>query len=72
MHKKFPACQRLDIHLPDERLIYFNENDSPREVLRRAVPESALTASINYNLMHPDNQEAQKTLYVNFCERKIY
>lgn len=68
MHKEFPTCQRLDIHLPDERLIYFNEGDSPREVLRRAVPESTLTAWI----MHPDDQEAQQTLYVNFWERYTF
>ena len=37
MHKEFPSCQRLDIHLENERLIYFDEDDNPHEVLSREI-----------------------------------
>ncbi|KAG1076073.1 hypothetical protein G6F42_025551 [Rhizopus arrhizus] len=44
IHKEYPACQRLDIHLEDERLIYFDQDDNPQQVLQRDIPESTLTA----------------------------
>ncbi|CEP09527.1 hypothetical protein, partial, partial [Parasitella parasitica] len=72
MHKEFPSCQRLDVHLPGDRLVYFDEEDNPAEVLNRTVPESTLTAWFKYNANHPDDQIARETLYINFCERYTF
>jgi hypothetical protein len=72
MHKEFPACQRLDVHLPGDRMVYFSEDDNPQDVLSRNVPESTLTAWLNYNLNHPNDEEAREMLYVNFVERFTY
>ena len=38
MHKESSFCQRLDIHLPGDRLIYYNENDHPSAVMRCPIP----------------------------------
>jgi len=67
MHKEFPSCQRLDVNLPNDQRIYYNENDSPVEVLNRAVQDTTLTAWFKYNANERD-EEAMQTLYPNFCE----
>ncbi|CEP18691.1 hypothetical protein [Parasitella parasitica] len=73
MHKESPSCQRLDVHLPGDRLlVYFDEEDNPAEVLNRTVPESTLTAWFKYNANHPEDQIARETLYINFCERYTF
>ena len=72
MHKEFPSCQRLDIHLENERLIYFDEDDNPQEILSREIPESALTAWFNYNRHNPDDAEAKDTFYPDFCEKYTF
>ncbi|CEP08959.1 hypothetical protein, partial, partial [Parasitella parasitica] len=72
MHREFPACQRLDIHLENERLIYFDEDDNPREVLDRDIPESTLSAWFKYNEHNPNDAEAQDTLYPDFCEKYTF
>ncbi|CEP10635.1 hypothetical protein [Parasitella parasitica] len=69
MHKEYPACQRLDVHLPGDRMVYFDEDDHPQDVLNRPMADSTLTAWFKYNLNNPDDEEAKTTLYTNFCER---
>lgn len=34
MHKEFPSCQRLDVHLQGDRLVYLDENDHPADVVK--------------------------------------
>lgn len=69
MHKEFPASQRLDIHLEGERRVYFDENDSPQDVLARQTPDSTLSAWFKYNQNHPNDMVAKNTLYPDFCEK---
>ena len=72
MHKEFPSCQRLDIHLPGDKLIYYNENDHPTEVMSRAILESTLTAWFKYNANNLDDEEARGITYPDFCERYTF
>lgn len=72
MHKEFPSSQRLDIHLENERQIYFDENDTPQQVLSRNISESTLTAWFNYNRNNPDDVNAKSTLYPDFCEQYTF
>ena len=59
MHKEFPASQRLDIHIEGERVIYFEENDHPSEVLNRNLLETTLTAWFKYKLNSPPDLQAK-------------
>ncbi|GAN11858.1 hypothetical protein MAM1_1133d11475 [Mucor ambiguus] len=68
MHKEFSSCQRLDVYLPGNSLIYCSENDHPSEVLNRDVFDTTLTAWFKYNSSYPDDEAAMPTLYPNFCE----
>lgn len=72
MHKEFPSCQRLDVHLAGDNLVYFDENDILAEVLDRTLSETTLTAWFKYKANNPDDQTAKETLYVNFCERYTF
>ncbi|KAG1098753.1 hypothetical protein G6F42_017939 [Rhizopus arrhizus] len=72
MHTEFPACQRLDIHLPGDILIYYDANDHPLEVLYRDVHDTTLTAWFKYNASNPNDEEAMAIIYPNFCERYTF
>ncbi|KAK4509578.1 Vacuolar calcium ion transporter [Mucor velutinosus] len=69
MHKEYPSTQRLDIHLENDRRVYFNENESSDQVLSRTLPETTLKARFKYNLENPEDNEAKQTLYPDFCEK---
>ncbi|CEP12471.1 hypothetical protein, partial, partial [Parasitella parasitica] len=64
--------QRLDIHLEGDRVIYFDEDDSPQDVLQRSLPESTLTAWFKYNSNNPHDLQAKETLYPDFCENYTF
>ncbi|KAK4509476.1 uncharacterized protein ATC70_007828 [Mucor velutinosus] len=72
MHKEYPSTQRLDIHLENDRRVYFNENESSDQVLNRTLPETTLTAWFKYNLENPEDNEAKQTLYPDFCEKYVF
>ena len=72
MHKEFPASQRLDIHLEGDRIIYFEEDDHPSEVLNRNLPETTLTAWFKYNLNNPHDLQAKEIIYPDFCEKYTF
>ncbi|CEP09067.1 hypothetical protein, partial, partial [Parasitella parasitica] len=72
MHKEYPACQRLDVHLPGDNPVYYQEKDHPSEVLSRGIKDSTLTAWFNYNAANPDDEEAHRLLYPDFCERYTF
>jgi hypothetical protein len=72
MHKEFPSCQRLDIHLLGDRLIYYNENDHLSAVMRRPISESTLTAWFKYNANNLDDEDTRDITYPDFCEKCIF
>ncbi|KAK4515822.1 uncharacterized protein ATC70_010779 [Mucor velutinosus] len=72
MHKEYPSTQRLDIHLENDRRVYFNENKSSDQALSRTLPETTLTAWFKYNLENPEDNEAKQTLYPDFCEKYVF
>ncbi|KAK4512392.1 uncharacterized protein ATC70_003091 [Mucor velutinosus] len=72
MHKEHPSTQRLDIHLENDRRVYFNENESSDQVLSRTLPETTLTAWFKYNIENPEDNEAKQTLYPDFCEKYVF
>ncbi|KAG2210181.1 hypothetical protein INT45_004502 [Circinella minor] len=68
LHKEFPNHQRLAIHLEDEQLAYFNEDDDPMAIADRAH-ETTLTAWFNYNI---ENEDARQVLYPDFPENYVF
>lgn len=72
IHKEFLSCQRLDIHLLGDCLIYYNENNHPSEVISRIIPENALTAWFKYNANNLDDEKAMSATYPNFCEKHTF
>lgn len=72
MHKEYPSSQRLDIHLENERRVFFQDGDHPVNIVNREPQETTLTAWFNYNKDHPNDTEAKSILYPDFCEKYTF
>lgn len=65
LHDENPKHQRLMIHLPDQEIVYFNENDNAEDLNNRTVKLTTLTA---FFLMNSENEFARTLLYTEFPE----
>jgi hypothetical protein len=74
MHKKFPSCQRLDIYLRGDWLIYYNKNDHPTEFMSLPISKSTLTAWLKYNAnnLNDDEEATRGITYPDFCEKYTF
>ena len=74
MHKKFPSCQRLDIHLWGDWLIYYNKNDHPTEFMSLPISKSTYTAWFKYNANNLNDEESttRGITYPDFCEKYTF
>ena len=63
MHAQSHAVIRLPVHLPDNQMVYFRENDVENAVDRAAQKDSQLTAWFKLN---QDNVLARQYLYPDF------
>jgi hypothetical protein len=63
MHEEYPAHQRLAIHLENENVVVFEDDDDPEEVVGDAPPDSTLTGWFKYNA---NNTDGNGILYPDF------
>ena len=68
MHREFPSVTRLAIHLPNEQIVYFNENQNLNKLKNKMI-ETTLTAWFSKN---KTDIEAQKILYPDFPKFYIW
>ncbi|CEP19617.1 hypothetical protein [Parasitella parasitica] len=70
LHKEYPSHQRLQVHLEDEQLVFYQEHDALANVVSNAADrETTLTAWMKANIMYP---EARTVLYPNFPEHFVW
>ncbi len=61
LHQEEPNVVRLQVHLPDEQLITYDENDSPEEVL--AAAEAKTTTLLQWFDLNKRDPSAHQYLY---------
>ncbi len=61
LHQEEPNVVRLQVHLPDEQLITYDENDSPEEVL--AAAEARTTTLLQWFELNKRDPNACQYLY---------
>jgi hypothetical protein len=64
MHAEHPTVYRLPVHLPNEQLVYFNDDDSIDEVLERGT--NAKTAMTEYFVANANHPHAKNYTYQEF------
>jgi hypothetical protein len=66
MHDRSHSVVRLDLHLPEDEYVIFNQQDDLRRVAARGPPVTTLTAWFQLNRQDP---EARNLLYIDVVER---
>ncbi|CEP08612.1 hypothetical protein [Parasitella parasitica] len=70
LHKEYPSHQRLQVHLEDEQLVFYQEQDTLENVVSNAADrETTLTYWIKASIMYP---EAKTVLDPNFPENFVW
>lgn len=74
IHKQIPNVERLQVYLPGQHLVVFNEKDNPAEVLQCASQEkTTLTAFFYANADDGElGQLAQQYTYPEFPQHFVY
>ena len=73
MHEEEPNVVRLQVHLPGEQTVIFNEKDNPVRVAERAAQsKSTLTAFFEANRAGQDIQTARSLLYQEFPQKFVF
>ncbi|XP_040368295.1 uncharacterized protein LOC112192958 isoform X3 [Rosa chinensis] len=70
IHSKHPAVQRLQIHLPLEQNVIFNESESLESIIeRKSTEDTTLTGWFQANKIYP---EARELTYVEFPTKFVW
>ena len=77
MHEEIPNVVRLQVHLPGEQVVTFDENDNPQEVAGRAArAKSTLDAFFEANQREEasgsDSRLARNSLYQEFPQKFVF
>ena len=70
MHAIFPTVYRLLVHLPNEQMIYYDDNDNLDEVLN--CPNIEVTALTAWFAINRQDPRARNTLYLDFPKDYSY
>ena len=68
LHNEFPSHQRLAVHLGDEKIVHFEEDEDPEAIVRRAH-ETTLIGWFQFNQQH---QHSRDILYPDFPEQHVF
>ena len=70
LHQEYPAHVRLAVHLPNEQLIYFNENDD----MNTLIDELSLSATTltEWFKTNQSDSNAREFLYTQFPEHYVW
>lgn len=65
---RYPAVLPLRIHLENEQIVLFNENEDISTIVESGPKETELTAFFNYNREHPETH----VRYVDFPKKFVW
>jgi hypothetical protein len=67
MHAEEPTVYRLPVHLPDQQMVYFNDDDAIDDILEcGSSKKTCLTEFFVANAQHP---EARELTYQEFPQK---
>ena len=70
MHQEFPTVSRLQVHMPREQQVYFNDDTTPDELRNRMEAATTnLLEFFRYNAQHADGRQY---LYSEFPQHFVY
>ena len=73
MHEEEPNVVHLQVHLPGEQAVVFNEDDNPAEIVEHAAQsKSTLTAFFEANRAGQGTQIAKSLLYQEFPQKFVF
>ena len=65
LHKRYPSCQSLDVHLHNQQQIYFDEEDDMVALMNEGPKMTQLVAFFNINTEEPNGSNINLT-YAEF------
>ena len=68
LHKRYPACKTLEVHLQNQQQVYFEEDEDLLERMNEGQKDTQLLAFYKTNQNEPDGPNRNLT-YVDFPEK---
>ena len=70
MHRQYPSITRLAVHLENEQLCYFNDEDDDN--LEDILDKSSCTTLTEWFKTNRENPETRYLKYMNFCDMYVW
>ncbi|XP_057445063.1 uncharacterized protein LOC130737334 [Lotus japonicus] len=70
IHKRWPSVQKLNFHLPNEYLVYYNDDEDVGDVLEKSGTKS--TKFMTWFAANEKYREGQDLTYAEFPSRFVY
>ena len=71
LHKRYPTCQSLEVHLQNQQQVYFDEEDDMVELMSQRPKMTQLVAFFNINTEEPNGPNINLT-YAEFPSKYIW